>query len=108
MQFVVVGLDGTDVGAPARRQAVRKAHIALGKKLLASRNLWYGAALLNDDGSMKGSMYLVSFPSEKAMKAWLDKEPYVVGGVWKEITIHKSNTRDPWQYSHEKEWFEPN
>jgi hypothetical protein len=106
MQFVVIGLDGTDKDAPARRQAVRQNHIAMGEKLLASHNLWYGAALLNNDGSMKGSLYVVSFPSEKELQAWLDQEPYVVGDVWRDITIHKSNTRDPWQYSHTQEWFE--
>jgi len=106
MQFVVIGLDGTDEDAPARRQAARQAHIAMGEKLLAARNLWYGAALLHDDGSMKGSLYVVSFPSEKELQAWLDKEPYVVGDVWRDVIVHKSNTRDPWQYSHGQEWFE--
>ncbi len=75
MQFVVIGLDGTDSEAPARRQKVRQDHIAMGEKLLASRNLWYGAALLGDDGSMKGTMYVVSFPSERELHEWLDKEP---------------------------------
>jgi uncharacterized protein len=106
MQFVIIGLDGIDKDASARRQAVREGHIAMGEKLLALHNLWYGAALLNDDGSMKGSLYVVSFPSEKELHEWLDKEPYVVGDVWRDITIHESNTRDPWQYSHVQEWFE--
>jgi hypothetical protein len=72
---------------------------------LATGNLWYGAALLNDDGTMKGSMYVVNFESEKAMQKWLDKEPYAKGRVWKEITIHKSNTRDPWQFNRPEGWF---
>ena len=105
MQFVVVGLDGTDEGAPARRQAARSDHIKMGDQLLASGNLWFGAALLNDDGTMKGSMYTVSFSSEKELRQWLDEEPYMTGGVWREVIIHKSNTRDPWQYSHAREWF---
>ncbi len=105
MQFVIIGLDGTDKDAPARRQTAREDHIKRGDELLAAGNLWYGAALLNDDGTMKGSMYVVSFPSEKELHGWLDKEPYVVSKVWKDITVHKSNTRDPWQYSHPKEWF---
>jgi hypothetical protein len=29
MQFVIIGLDGTDDEAPARRQAVRQDHIAM-------------------------------------------------------------------------------
>jgi uncharacterized protein YciI len=106
MQLVIIGLDGTDDEAPARRQAVRQDHIAMGDKLLESGNLWYGAALLHDDGTMKGSMYVMSFPSEKELQAYLDKEPYVVGEVWQDITIHKSNTRDPWQFNRPQEWFE--
>ncbi len=52
MQFVIIGLDGTDEEALNRRMAVRADHIALGDKLMASGNMWYGAALWNDDGKM--------------------------------------------------------
>lgn len=106
MQFLVIGLDGTDDKAMDRRLAVRDQHIALGDELLASGAMWYGAALLHDDGSMKGSMIMVDFPSEKELDEWLDREPYVVGGVWQDVTIHKCNTRDPWQFNRDKEWFE--
>lgn len=106
MQFVLIGLDGTDPEAPARRQAARPQHIAMGENLLASGNLWYGAALLHDDGTMKGSLYVVDFPSEEALQIYLKEEPYVVGDVWREVTIHKSSTRDPWQFNRDKEWFE--
>jgi uncharacterized protein len=105
MQFVVIGLDGTDSEAPVRRAKVREDHVAMGDKLLMSGNLWYGAALLNDDGTMKGSLYVVDFPSEKELQKWLDSEPYVSGKVWESITVHKSNTRDPWQFSRPKEFF---
>jgi uncharacterized protein YciI len=105
MQFVIIGLDGTDIEAPARRQAVRQDHLNMGDKLVESGNLWYGAALLNDDGTMKGSLYVVSFPSENELQKWLDVEPYMAGGVWKNLTIHKSNTRNPWQFNRTEEWF---
>lgn len=108
MQFVIIGLDGTDEGAVARRQAVRQDHIKMGDELLASGNLWYGAALLHDDGSMKGSLYVMSFDSEEVFDEYLKKEPYVVGDVWRDIQVHKSNTRDPWQFSRPQEWFEQN
>ncbi|HEY4963816.1 MAG TPA: YciI family protein [Candidatus Saccharimonadales bacterium] len=106
MQFVLIGLDGTDSKAAERRIKARQAHIEMGEKLRQSGNMWYGAALLHDDGTMKGSMILVDFPTEEELNEWLDKEPYVVGKVWKDVTIHKSNTRDPWQYSRPQEWFE--
>jgi len=106
MQFLVIGLDGTDKDAPARRQAVRADHIALGDKLLASGNMWYGAALLNDEGGMKGSMLMMDFPSEKELQEWLDVEPYVTGKVWVKLEIQKCKTRDPWQFNRPQEFFE--
>ena len=106
MQFVIIGLDGTDEGALERRLAVRAAHIALGDELLAAGNMMYGAALLNDEGKMKGSMLVMDFPSEAELNAWLVREPYVTGKVWESVTIHKSSTRDPWQFNRPKEFFE--
>lgn len=79
--------------------------MALGDKLVASGNMWYGAALLQD-GSMKGSMLMVDFPSEKELDEWLAREPYKTQNVWKEVHIHKCKTRDPWQFNRPKEFFE--
>lgn len=106
MQFLIIGLDGTDDKAMDRRLAVRDQHIALGDELLKSGNMWYGAALWDDNGNMKGSALMMDFESEAKLQEWLDKEPYVVGDVWRELTIHKCNTRDPWQFNQSKEWFE--
>ena len=106
MQFLVIGLDGTDSKAMDRRLAVRKDHIALGDKLLASGNMWYGAAILNDDGKMKGSIFIMDFPSKKELQKWLDIEPYISGRVWKSVKIHKCNVREPWQFNRSKEFFD--
>jgi len=106
MQYVVIGLDGTDKEAPDRRARVRQQHIDAGEELRRAGNMWYGAALLHDDGTMKGSMILVDFLSEQELHSWLDKEPYVVGDVWRDLTIHKANTREPWQFNRDQEWFE--
>jgi hypothetical protein len=106
MQFLVIGLDGTDADAPSRRQAVRADHIALGDKLLTSGNMWYGAALLHDDGSMKGSMLMMDFPSEKELNEWLAVEPYKTEKVWEQVYVHKCRTREPWQFNRPREFFE--
>lgn len=106
MQFTLIALDGTDKDAPARRQAVRADHLKMGDELLEDGHLWYGAALLHDDGSMKGSLYVMNFPNEEEFQAYYEREPYVTGDVWRDITIHKSNTRNPWQFSHNQDWFE--
>ncbi|MBI1326878.1 MAG: hypothetical protein GC136_04465 [Alphaproteobacteria bacterium] len=106
MQFLVIGMDGDDEGALARRMAVREAHIQLGDELLASGNMWYGAAILRDDGTMGGSALFMDFKDEAELQAWIDKEPYVTGDVWKSVTVHKCNTRDPWEFNRSKEFFE--
>jgi uncharacterized protein YciI len=105
MQFVVLGFDGDDDDAPARRQETRPKHLARGDELRDAGNLWYAAALLGDDGSMKGSMYLVDFDSEAAMREWLESEPYVVGKVWHRIEIRRASVREPWQFSRPQEFF---
>lgn len=105
MQFLIVGLDGTDSEAMSRRLAARPAHIALGEQLLASGNMWYGAALLDDTGKMKGSTLLMDFPCETELHAWLAREPYVTGDVWRSIEIHKCNVREPWQFNRPREFF---
>jgi uncharacterized protein YciI len=105
MQFVVIGMDGMDDKAPDRRQTVRADHIAMGDELLKSGNLLYGAALLHDDGSMKGSIYIMNFENEAQFEDYKNKEPYIAGDVWRDVTVHKSNTRDPWQFNRDKAWF---
>ena len=106
MQFFIKGLDGTDSEAMNRRLVVREAHLALGNKLEASGNRWYGAALLDDDGNLIGSVAIMDFPSEKELQEWLDTEPYVVGKVWKTIEVHKCNVKNPWKFNRPKEFFD--
>lgn len=106
MQFLVIGLDGKDENATKRRQAARQAHIETGEKLLKSGNLWFGSALLDDQGNMNGSMYLVDFKDRSELDLWLKTEPYVTGDVWRTIEIRAANVRDPWQFSRPKEFYE--
>ena len=106
MQFLIIGLDGIGKEAQDRREKFRDAHIKLGNELVALGNMWYGAAILADDNTMRGSMLMMDFKSEKELNEWLEKEPYIVGKVWENITIHKCKTRDPWQFNRPKEFFE--
>lgn len=105
MQFLIIGKDGIDEKAKERRAAARSAHIALGEALRLSGNMWYGAALWDDDNEMIGSMLLMDFPSRKELQDWLDKEPYITGDVWKSVEILKCNVRDPWQFNRPKEFY---
>lgn len=106
MQFLVIGKDGTDEKAMERRMAARPAHIELGDKLEQSGNSWYGAVLLDDNGKMVGSMAVMDFPSEKELQEWLKIEPYMIGGVWKSVEVHKCNVRNPWKFNRPQSFFE--
>lgn len=106
MQFLIIGRDGKDDKAMERRLAARQAHIDLGEELRQSGNMWYGAALWDDNNQMIGSMLLMDFSSEKELQEWLDREPYVTGKVWEQLEVQKCNVRDPWQFNRPQEWFE--
>jgi uncharacterized protein YciI len=87
MQFLVVARDGTDDGAPARRRAVRPAHLEAIQPYVDAGNVLVGGAILSEEGEMAGSMLLVSFPDRDALDAWIEHDPYVTGDVWREVEV---------------------
>ncbi len=87
MQFMIVAYDGTDEGALNRRLAVRDSHIAGAIELKNKGNLIAGGAILDDAGRMIGSTTSVAFESRAELDAWLERDPYVTGDVWRDITI---------------------
>lgn len=89
VEYIVTGHDGTDEGAPARRQAARAAHLAGAQRLAESGALRSAAALLDADGGMVGSSLHLEFPDEAAFRAWYDAEPYITGDVWRDVTIQR-------------------
>lgn len=88
MQFCLKGLDGSDSEAAARRQAARPAHLAMAEKLKMSGNLLMAAAIKNENDAMVGSLMIFEFPSKEELDIYLEREPYMSSGVWKEIEIH--------------------
>lgn len=89
MQFLIIGRDGNDEQALARRLAVRDAHIALGDKMRDAGKMLYGAAILDDNDKMVGSILVCDFESRAELDQWLKEEPYVTGDVWRKIDIEK-------------------
>ncbi len=106
MQFLVIGKDGNDPEAMQRRLAVREAHLRHGDEMEKSGNRWYGCVLVDDDGKMIGSMAVMDFPTEEEFKAWLAREPYVVGNVWQTIDVTRCNVKNPWKFNRPQEFFE--
>ena len=88
MQFVITAFDDTDPAAPARRLAARQAHLDRVKLAREAGNIIAGGAILDDNGEMIGSTIYVEFESRQALDEWVNEDPYVSGGVWKNITVH--------------------
>lgn len=88
MQFIVTGYDGKDPGAQDRRMAARGEHLKGARQMYLDKKALYLAALLDGEGKMTGSVMIMDFPSEEALREeWLSKEPYVLGGVWVEVKV---------------------
>jgi uncharacterized protein YciI len=92
MQFLVIARDGTDDGAVDRRLEVRPKHLEWIAPLVGAGNVLVGGAMLSGSGDMVGSMMLVDFPDRAAVDDWLEHDPYVTGGVWKEIEVQPFRT----------------
>ncbi|WP_207485921.1 YciI family protein [Arenibaculum pallidiluteum] len=87
MQFLIIARDGQDEGAPARRMAAREAHLANVRPMFADGRLIEGGAILDEDGRMVGSAVIAELPDRVALDAWLAGDPYVTGGVWRDIQV---------------------
>jgi uncharacterized protein YciI len=86
-QFLVTARDGDDPEAPARRQAAREAHLAHIAPMVARGEIVAGGAILDENGTMRGSAVIVDFADRAALDAWLAADPYVVRGVWQRIEV---------------------
>ncbi len=87
LQFAIIARDGIDENAQDRRLNVRPLHLDGAKKLKENNQLVLGGALLDESGNMRGSIMIVQFETEEEFKAYLENEPYVKDGVWKDIEV---------------------
>ena len=86
-QYMVIGKDGYDAEAPERRASARPMHLEGAKALKASGNLITACAMLNDEGNMIGSVMIMEFEDDFALKAYLDNEPYIKQSVWQDVEV---------------------
>lgn len=91
VDFLVIGRDGDDAGAPKRRSDVRERHLAGFAALIRAGRIRFAALMQNDDGQARGSMIACSFDSREELNAWLRDEPYVTDGVW--VTVEVSQCK---------------
>lgn len=87
--FAVHAYDSTDDGALTRRLAARPAHLAQVQSLKEQGKLVFGAAYLNEQAEMIGSLQVYAVASRAEVEALISADPYTAGGVWRDITIQE-------------------
>ena len=72
-----------------KRMEVRPRHLdgmrRLGKQIICA------GGLLDEAGRMKGSALVMDFPDRSALDDYLNREPYVVEGVWQKVEVETMN-----------------
>ena len=94
LQFVIIAKDGTDTDALERRMSTRPFHLEGARKLKATNNFVTGGATLDKNGNMNGSIMIVQFETEEALKHYMDNEPYIVQNVWQQIEVKPFKVAD--------------
>ncbi len=87
MQFLLIAFDGTDPEAINRRMKVRPEHLERIAVLKKRGEFILGGAILDDNGTMIGSMIVYEFPDRAVLDERLKEEPYITQGVWEKIEI---------------------
>lgn len=85
--FCILAYDKPDQEAPARRRAARTAHFERMKLAVERGLVRFAGSMLAEDGSMKCSIVVCSFPDRAELDAWLREEPYVKNGAWDRIEV---------------------
>ncbi|MFD5075729.1 YciI family protein [Streptomyces sp. NPDC058371] len=74
-------------GAAERRRALRAEHSArLGTAV--PRPLLYGPLLADDGERQVGSLFVLHAPDRATVRAWVDADPFLTGGVWQDVRIN--------------------
>lgn len=84
--FAVLGLDHPP-HAMDRRDAARDAHRAY--VVENDADIAFVGVCLDDDRNQCASLYLFEAESEEQVRSWLDKEPFVKGGVYGQLIVRR-------------------
>lgn len=87
MQFLILAYDAIDDKAAERRMTHREAHLETIARYKSLGHMHIGAALLDEQEKMIGSVIVADFPSREALDQWLKNDPYTTGKVWSDVTV---------------------
>ncbi len=88
MLYIALAHDGSDPEAAARRQRVRATHLEGIRPAVDSGMLQLGGAILDDAGTMIGSVLLLEAESADAARDFIDNDIYSREGVWQDVEIY--------------------
>lgn len=88
MAWLVLGFDGTDADAPARRMDARDAHVAFITAEAEAARLALGLPLHDEAGRSLGSLMILAAEDRSGRDAYLEREPFATRGVWHRTEIH--------------------
>jgi len=87
MQFILIAYDGTDAEALNRRMKSRPGHLEKIAHVKKAGKFLCGGAILDDNGTMIGSMILYETENREELDRLLLDEPYIYNKVWEKIEI---------------------
>jgi uncharacterized protein YciI len=82
MGYVILGWDGEDAAALARRAAVRDRHLEVITRWVAAGRLHLAVPLFRADGTAAGSIMILNDEDELGAREYLLEEPFAREGVW--------------------------
>ncbi|MBM3441146.1 MAG: hypothetical protein FJX89_00450 [Bacteroidetes bacterium] len=93
-QYLIIAHDGRDEEALQRRMTARPRHLEGAKQLKAAGHYVTGGAILDEQGTMKGSVMILAFETDEAFQEWYAQEPYITEGVWNSIEVKSFRVAD--------------
>ncbi len=87
MAWLILACDGDDGEAPARRMAARDRHVACITEEARAGRLALGLPLHDEQARSLGSLMVLD-TDRAGLDAYLAKEPFATGGVWRRIAVH--------------------
>ena len=91
MTFLITAYDSKEPGTLERRMQIRPRHLENLAQLKQTGTILCAGGIIGKEGHPIGSALIVDLADEEQVRQYLAKEPYVVGGVWKDVTVEAYN-----------------
>jgi uncharacterized protein YciI len=82
MGYVILGWDGDDAEAPARRARARDRHLEVIARWAQAGRLSLAVPLFRADGRVAGSLMVLGGEDEVGTRQYLMEEPFAREGIW--------------------------